>query len=109
MQPALTNRIKDAALRLGFDLVGVAPVQPSAHAESYRKWIADGRHGEMSYLARPDAVEKRLQPEPQFRSAIVVALNYFSDGAPQRAGDAKIARYARGRDYHKVISPDSCI
>ena len=101
----LTDGIKAEAIRLGFDLVGVAPVRPSDYAESFRQWIAAGRHGEMGYLARPDAVQSRLAPSPQFRSAVVVALNYYSDVVPRDAGDAKIARYAHGRDYHKVIKP----
>ena len=99
----LTEAIKAEALRLGFDLVGVAPVRASDHAAFYQSWLAAGRHGEMSYLARPDAVHNRLQPPPQFRSAVVVALNYFNDAAPPVAGDAIIARYAEGRDYHKVM------
>jgi epoxyqueuosine reductase len=101
----LTDAIKAEALRLGFDLVGVAPVRPSDFAPLYRAWLAAGRHGEMSYLARPDAVQNRLAPNAQFRSAVVVALNYFSDVAPHEPGDARIARYAQGRDYHKVIKP----
>ncbi len=101
----LTDAIKAEALRLGFDLVGVAPVRPSDYAALYRSWIEAGRHGEMSYLARPDAVRNRLQPPAHFRSAVVVALNYFSDASPPDAGDGIIARYAQGRDYHKVIKP----
>jgi epoxyqueuosine reductase len=100
---ALTDAIKAEALRLGFDLVGVAPVRPSDHARLYNEWIKAGRHGEMAYLARPDAVRNRLEPNPQFRSAIVVALNYYSEITDQAADHAIIARYAHGRDYHKVI------
>jgi epoxyqueuosine reductase len=100
---SLTERIKAEALRLGFDLAGIAAVRPSENAQFYRDWIAAGRHGSMSYLAREDAMTRRLTPEPHFRSAVVVALNYYveSEGAPDPAGI--IARYARGRDYHKVI------
>lgn len=93
----LTERIKQEALRLGFDLVGVAEVRPSENAQFYRDWIAAGYQGEMSYLSRDDAVARRLTPEPHFRSAVVVALNYYTEG------DSHIARYARGRDYHKVM------
>ncbi|HEY0306146.1 MAG TPA: tRNA epoxyqueuosine(34) reductase QueG [Longimicrobiales bacterium] len=100
-----TDAIKAEALRLGFDLVGVAPVRPSDYAPLYRAWIEEGRHGQMTYLARPDAVQNRLEPNAVFRSAVVVALNYFTDVAPRGAGDPKIARYAQGRDYHKVIKP----
>ncbi|HEX6062566.1 MAG TPA: tRNA epoxyqueuosine(34) reductase QueG [Longimicrobiales bacterium] len=103
---ALTDAIKAEAGRLGFDLVGVAPVRPSDYATLYRAWIDAGYHGEMGYLARPDAVQNRLDPSPQFRSAVVVALNYFSDSTPTHGPeDAIVARYAHGRDYHKVIKP----
>ena len=101
----LTDAIKAEALRLGFDLVGIAPVRASDYADFYRAWIAAERHGEMSYLARADAVHKRLEPAPAFRSAVVVALNYSSDAAQRPPGAAPIARYAQGRDYHKVIKP----
>ena len=99
----LTDAIKVEALRLGFDLVGVAPLRPSDHARLYQEWIKAGRHGEMAYLAREDAVRNRLEPNPHFRSAVVVALNYYSDVHEQSADRAIIARYAHGRDYHKVI------
>jgi epoxyqueuosine reductase len=62
----------------------------------------------MSYLARPDAVERRLQPDaalPGVRSIIVVALNYMNgdDGPVDQPGRPVIARYARGEDYHRVF------
>ena len=97
----LTDSIKAEAVRLGFDLVGVADVRPSENAAFYRAWIARGLHGEMEYLAREDAVRRRLEPDQLFKSAVVVALNYYPGENPPT--DAIIARYARGRDYHKVI------
>ncbi|HEY0670920.1 MAG TPA: tRNA epoxyqueuosine(34) reductase QueG [Longimicrobiales bacterium] len=99
----LTNAIKAEAIRLGFDLVGIAPVRASDHERLYRAWIAAGRHGEMAYLARPDAVQHRLHPNPEFRSAVVVALNYYQPVTQTGPEHAIIARYAHGRDYHKVI------
>ena len=100
---SLTTRIKDAATQLGFDLVGIADVRPSENAQFYREWIAAGRHGTMSYLAREDAVARRLEPAPEIKSAVVVALNYYTESEEDGEDVAIIARYARGRDYHKVI------
>ena len=62
----------------------------------------------MAYLARTDAVVRRTQPQrawPQLHSAVIVALNYYtpSEDADADASRGVIARYARGRDYHKVI------
>jgi epoxyqueuosine reductase len=118
----LTDALKAEALRQGFDLAGVADVRPSDHAAFYRAWIEAGRHGSMEYLAREDAVQRRLAPSG-FRSALVVALNYYpgpdDDAAAGAAGEASessdpvhpgdasrgiIARYARGRDYHRVLT-----
>ncbi len=62
----------------------------------------------MEYLARQDAVDRRLAPTqalPGARSIIVVALNYNldDDGPVQEPARPVIARYARGTDYHKVF------
>jgi epoxyqueuosine reductase len=106
---SLTTALKQEALRLGFDQVGVAPVGPADHAAFYEHWITSGYHGEMQYLARADAVARRLRPPVEFRSAVVVGLNYYQQDSNEAADqDARravgiVARYARGRDYHKVI------
>jgi epoxyqueuosine reductase len=106
MTVALGEAVRAEALRLGFDAVGIAAVRDSDHASFYTAWIEAGRHGSMDYLARPDAVDRRLRPEG-FTSAIVVALNYYTPDDDAAAADdpsrGVIARYARGRDYHKVI------
>jgi epoxyqueuosine reductase len=100
----LTEKLKEQAQALGFDLVGIAAAAPSAHASFYREWLAAERHGEMSYLARTDAVQRRLAAPAGLRSAIVVGLNYYPASVDDDAPDlGVIARYARGRDYHKVI------
>lgn len=105
---SLTRRALDQARALGFESAGVALIGPSDHAAFYRAWLARGLHGEMAYLERPDAVATRLQPNtawPALRAAIVVALHYApaADEAPAPPDRAIIARYARGRDYHKVL------
>ena len=104
---SLTERIRSRAHELGFEAVGFAPLRASDHAAAYRAWIADGRHGEMAYLAREDAVEARLDPQrrwPELRSAIVTTMRYSAGGDESPPRDRGIiARYARGRDYHKVV------
>jgi epoxyqueuosine reductase len=102
--------VKRHALAAGFDIVGVTRPRASDHAEFYKAWLAAGRHGEMAYLARADAVQRRLDPTaswPQLKSAVVVGLDYCcTDSVAEAEEDPSrgvIARYARGRDYHKVI------
>jgi epoxyqueuosine reductase len=105
----LSRRLREQAAVLGFDAVGIAPLVASDHAAFLRAWLERGLHGEMDYLAREDALARRLDPAaswPGLRSAIVVALNYYmgdNAGGEDDASRAIIARYARGRDYHKVI------
>lgn len=107
----LATRIRSRAKALGFDFVGIAPVGSSAHADMYRAWIEAGNAGEMGYLARPDAVEKRADPGlvvPGARSAVVVTRSY-ADEVPRDEGVAPdrgiFARYARNEDYHDVLKP----
>jgi epoxyqueuosine reductase len=105
----LSERLKQQALALGFERAGIAALRPSEHGAFYRAWLHAGRHGEMHYLARPDAVTKRLDPQqawPELKSALVVLLRYDAAEADDAADDSArgvIARYARGRDYHKVM------
>jgi epoxyqueuosine reductase len=113
---------------LGFACAGVAEATASRWGKELRAWLEAGRHGSMGYLARH--VEERLDPGrvlPGARSAVMVADVYASQGAghEQRlggrdadggrrgiadgpraggtGGTGKIARYARGRDYHVVM------
>jgi epoxyqueuosine reductase len=105
----LATEIKSYALQtLDFDLVGITTAEPLAGGAHLRAWLTDGRHGEMVYMAKAASV--RCDPGqflPGARSVICVAMSYHDAAeAPQlRHGDDRvvIARYARRRDYHKVI------
>lgn len=104
----LERRLRAAALGLGFDQVGFAPASEPPNAAAYLAWLERGWHGEMSYMAREDAVRRRLDPEqalPGCRTIIVVSLSYATPGSetPANAAEPVVARYARGRDYHGVF------
>ncbi len=95
---------------LGFDLCRVAPATVPPHAEEFRAWLADGRAGEMAWLARN--ADRRTSPEqvlPGVRSVIVLAMNYWVQSprskvqGPRSKAGGRIARYAWGDDYHEVI------
>ncbi len=109
---SLTARISDRAHDLGFDLVGVALVNPIPHLDVYHSWIAQGYHGEMGYMARPDRVERREDPGkivPSARSIVCVGLNYYSPLPPayleRHPSFGLISNYAWGMDYHDVMMP----
>src|SRR5262245_44111813 len=109
MLHGIEPRLKRAATELGFSLVGIARAEESRHTAFYKRWLGRGAHGEMGYLARPDAVARRGDPKltlPSVRSVVVVADEYFGEDEPSLASDRSlgvVARYARGRDYHKVL------
>jgi epoxyqueuosine reductase len=74
---SLSRRIKAQGVALGFDLVGISPVQPPAHDDAFAEWLRRGYHGEMAYLTR--TADTRRHPErflPWARSVVSVALNY---------------------------------
>jgi epoxyqueuosine reductase len=105
----LTQHIKRQAHEIGFDLVGVAQAGAAQSHAQYVDWLARGYHGAMEYLARPEAVARRADLRallPGARSVIVVAMNYWAP--PLQAGEGPgvgaVARYARGDDYHEVIT-----
>jgi epoxyqueuosine reductase len=93
--------IKARAGEIGLDVCGVTSADPSRHAAFYRQWIAEGKAGEMSWLARdPD---RRVDPRvvlPGARSIIVAGINYWQ---AQPKGRGRIARYALGEDYHDIL------
>ena len=104
---ALTRRIKSQGTALGFDLVGVSPVQAPVHRESFADWLRQGFHGEMAYL--PRTAEKRMHPGeflPWAKSVVSVALNYntpYDRSAETGRIRGWISRYAWGEDYHDVM------
>jgi len=88
-----------------FDLLGVA--SPSAAEERLpmlMAWLALGSAAGMDYLARDPA--KRCDARallPGCRSVLVGAMSYYFGDSPHKAGQARIARYAQGEDYHHVL------
>src|SRR5215469_3422466 len=95
----LAATIKQKARDFGFDLVGIAPAKPSAYRAYYQSWVAEGKAGEMRYLA--GRIDERTDPAtylPGATSVICVGLNYFSPLDLPPEGHGKIARYALGRD-----------
>jgi epoxyqueuosine reductase len=103
-----SGAIKNKAIELGFDLVGIATAESPTHAQFYLDWLDRGMHGSMAYLARPDAIARRLDPKATLsgaRSIIMVAMNYHDpdNGPVDDPSLPVIARYARGTDYHFVF------
>jgi epoxyqueuosine reductase len=106
----LTADIKRLGLELGFAKVGIAATDLAADEQRLDRWLALGRHGTMSYMERHG--RKRSRPAelvPGTIRVISARMSYW----PASARDARealadpssgyVARYALGRDYHKVL------
>ncbi len=90
--------MEDEARELGFHDLGVVAVPLELRRDYYSKWIADGKHGTMSWMERNN--DRRMHPEellPEAKSIIVLALNYYQ---PDLERPYRIAKYALGDDYH---------
>ncbi len=106
----LAGEIKQLGRDLGFAKVGVAATNLDADEAKLERWLAMGRHGAMAYMERHG--RKRSRPAdlvPGTIRVISARMSYW----PETARDARealadpttgyVARYALGRDYHKVL------
>ncbi len=111
---ALKRWIKAQAKALGFADCGfVHPANPifSKQLGALQTWLAQGKHGDMLFFE--DNHDKRANPAllvDRTQSIISVRLDYLVTPPPKRSvpdnerpNSAIIARYARGRDYHKTM------
>jgi epoxyqueuosine reductase len=101
--------IKQEARSLGFDAVGIASVAPGPSAvdllDRLQEWLRRGYQGTMAWMARDPA--RRADPQvvlPGCRSVIAVGMNYDTgQRASEGKGHGRVARYAWGADYHRVL------
>jgi epoxyqueuosine reductase len=100
----LEPRIKQWARDLGFDLVGIAAATAADTFDELRNWLDQGFAGEMDYLHRH--AEARRHPASILegaRSVVMVGMNYASGNGEGEGTVGKVARYAQGTDYHRVL------
>lgn len=104
------ERIIARAREEGFDLCGVARAERHPRLARIAAWLAEGRAGDMTYLA--DSLDERLDPRrvlPTARSVVSVAVVYRSKTTGESAASGEpsarhaISRYAWGDDYHDVL------
>ena len=127
MPENLVSKIRTLALEAGFDLFGVTSAEPFEQERArLASWLAQGFAGDMNYLR--NNTEKRIEPRlilPSVKSIICLGISYFYDepslraegkairsvtspdcfvaNAPRNDRQGKVARYAWGKDYHKVL------
>lgn len=99
-----TLALKTYAKSLGFTDCKICDAKTlKSHDKNYQNWIEKNFHGEMDYLKTHSPLKthpKKLLPKA--KSIIFVTLNYYQERKPTQK-NGQVARYARGRDYHKVF------
>jgi epoxyqueuosine reductase len=106
---ALAPRLRQWGAELGFADVGIAEIRLAPDTARLADWLRDGFHGTMAYMARGAAM--RAAPErlrPGTVTVISARMDCLPDAAPARealadGARAYIARYALGRDYHRLM------
>lgn len=97
--------IKGWAAELGFQDIGIAGIDLVEHAQHLQRWLANGFHGQMGYMAEHG--EKRSRPElllPGTVAVITARMDYLVSGPVHtNLETAAVSCYARGRDYHKLV------
>ena len=105
----IARRIKALARESGFQRCGISGVELGEDETYLRDWLARGLHGSMDWMARHG--DKRSRPQeliPGTLRVISVGLDYGQDpdqawATLDAADHAYVARYALGRDYHKLM------
>jgi len=102
----LTQAIKNYALELGFDACGFAKAEfIEPEARRLEEWLNQNRNGSMNWME--NHFEKRTDPTkliPGSKSVVSVIGSYFHPAHDHnKKNSPKIAKYALGRDYHKVF------
>ncbi|TXJ10515.1 MAG: tRNA epoxyqueuosine(34) reductase QueG [Acinetobacter sp.] len=106
---ALKAWIKVQAMDLGFSDCVIAQPDTQNQMAYLHHYLEQGHHADMHYLA--ENLDKRANPAllvPDTQAIICVRLDYLHEKPqpryiPDTPDIGIIARYARGRDYHKVM------
>jgi epoxyqueuosine reductase len=107
-----TELVREKAIELGFNLVGITAAVPSPRLDAYFRWIERSMHGSMGYMARADRQARRRDLNvilPGAQSILIVGLDYHALSVPAEIladpARGRIASYAWGLDYHENMTP----
>jgi len=107
--PKIKAALKVKANQLGFTHIGIAASLPVPYIEAFQGWVSAGYQADMHYLARPDTLAKRADPQlilENCQRVICLAMPYQPPAAPLSeipSGFGRISAYARTTDYHETI------
>ena len=102
--------VKQRAREIGFDACGIAPATDLPELSALATWLERGHAGQMVYLHK--SAETRADVRrflPGARAVVMTASLYNTEPGPLPSagrvpGAVRVARYARGEDYHVVLA-----
>ncbi|MFI3242654.1 MAG: tRNA epoxyqueuosine(34) reductase QueG [Akkermansia sp.] len=100
---SIRQALNQVSSALGFSALGVADAM-SPQGAGLQDWLASGAHADMAWMERH--LEARLNPDlvlPEVKRVIMLSYEYSRHDQREAAG--RIARYAQGADYHKLLAP----
>ncbi|MBN2667926.1 MAG: tRNA epoxyqueuosine(34) reductase QueG [Bacteroidales bacterium] len=104
-QADIQAKIKAEAIRLGFSDCGFSTIEPLSQEKTFLlTWLKQSYHADLQYMA--NNIDKREHADllvEEAKSVISLSLNYYKGDISYEFGQAKISKYALGRDYHKVV------
>ena len=98
----MNEAIRRLAIELGFDACRFTTADRPEGTEAFQRWLKHGRHGTMDWMAR--TAGKRVNPGSVLdgaKSVVVLVASYYHETL---GNEGFIARYARYKDYHDVLS-----
>ncbi|MCR6684946.1 tRNA epoxyqueuosine(34) reductase QueG [Pseudoxanthomonas sp.] len=107
---AMVARVRALAREFGFQRCGIAGIELGEDEDHLRDWLAQGLYGTMAWMAQHG--DKRSRPQeliPGTLRVISVGLDYGRNDGDEAwdtlrdGARAYVARYALGRDYHKLM------
>ncbi|MFM7203719.1 MAG: tRNA epoxyqueuosine(34) reductase QueG [Myxococcota bacterium] len=103
---SIREQLRAEALALGFSQAGFAPAAVPPSAPRLLEWLEAGAHASLEYMAKEPT--RRMDPRtywPEAQTLLVVSLGYAPtlEDPPCGPLEGRVARYARGEDYHEVM------
>ena len=100
-----SENLKRKARELGFSFCGISAARRLDEEEDrLSNWLQAGHHGTMLWMEKH--FDMRLDPRqlvPGAKSVVSLLYNYHNPEGPSHHDAPKVATYAYGRDYHKVV------
>ncbi len=102
--PGLYESLERCAKEAGADLVGICGATAQDPQDVLTRWMAEGAHAGMGWMERARGQRSLQASAHWWRSALVIAVSVGHGPPPSlREGEARIADYAVGDDYHAVL------